>query len=110
LAACDVSVVKNLDSAGPALWAAAASGLTFPQMTIVVLKSGFAPGPGAPIISRLYDIRLSNVRIGSVESSAGDTDSSETITLQPQGVTITYFVQQPDGTPGNPISQSFSCK
>ena len=109
-AACDVSVVKGLDSAGPALWAAAASGMTFSEMTIVVLKSGVAPGSGGLVARTLYEIRLSNARIGSVQSTAGATDSSETVSLLPQNVVITFFPQNPDGTPGTPVPQSYSCQ
>ena len=79
-AACDVSVVKGLDSAGPALWATAASGLTLSEMVIVVLRNS------PDTVVKLYEIRLSNVRIGSVQSTVGATDSSETVTLLPQGV------------------------
>jgi type VI protein secretion system component Hcp len=102
--ACDLSVVKNIDIAGPALWATAASGLIIPEMLISVLKNG------ADTTAKLYDIRLTNVRITAVQASAGAADASETITLLPQGATLTYYPQSPSGAAVTPVMQSFSCQ
>jgi type VI protein secretion system component Hcp len=102
--ACDISVVKNIDVAGPALWATAASGVTIPEMLISVLKSG------AETNTKLYDIRLTNVRITAVQASTAAADTSETVTLMPQGVTLTYYTQTPTGSPGAPVTQSFACQ
>ena len=101
--ACDISVVKNIDVAGPALWATAASGQMIPEMLISVVKTTAEP-------SRLYDIRLTNVRIGAVQASTGAADANETVTLVPQGVTLTFYTQSPTGTAGPPVTQSFSCQ
>ena len=103
--ACDLSVVKRIDVAGPALWATAASGQILPEMTIVVLRDRVEGD-----VLKLYDIRLANVRISGVQATTGATDSSETITLLPQGVTLTYYPQLPTGVQGTPVSQSFSCQ
>jgi type VI protein secretion system component Hcp len=108
--ACDVSVVKGIDAAGPALWATAASGLTVPEMLMTVLKSGVEAGAGAPVLVKLYDIRLTGVRITGIQATAGAVDSSETVTLVPQAVTLTYYTQTQTGAAGQPISQSFSCQ
>jgi type VI protein secretion system component Hcp len=102
--ACDVSVVKGIDSAGPALWATAAGGLAVPEMLIVVVREG------GDALVKLYDVRLTNVRITGVQATAGAADSSETVTLLPQGVTITYDPQLPTGSQGTPVSQTFSCQ
>jgi type VI protein secretion system component Hcp len=101
--ACDLSVVKNIDVAGPALWAAAAGGTIVPEMMITVLNN--SPEP-----IKLYDIRLANVRIGAVQATTGTADASETVTLVPQGVTLTYYTQTPTGGVGSPVTQSFSCQ
>lgn len=45
-----------------------------------------------------------------MQATAGATDSSETVSLQPQSVTLTYFTQTPTGTPGPPVVHSFSCQ
>ena len=108
--ACDVSVVKHIDAAGPALWAAAASGLSVPEMLMTVLKSGLEGGAGAPVLIKLYDIRLSNVRVAGIQAAAGTADSSETVTLVPQAVTLTYYTQTQTGAVGQPVTQSFSCQ
>ena len=108
--ACDLSVVKNIDVAGPALWATAASGVMVPEMLISVLKSAVEGGSGSPTSLKLYDIRLTNVRIGAVQATTAATDSSETVTLVPQTVTLTFYTQTPTGLPGPPVTQSFGCQ
>jgi type VI protein secretion system component Hcp len=110
-AACDVAVVKNIDLAGPALWATAASGLPVSEMIIAVLRNAIAEGgAGSPVIVKQYEIKLTNVRITSVQATAGATDSSETVNLQPQSVTLTFFTQTPTGLPGPSVVQSFACQ
>lgn len=109
--ACDLSIVKTIDAAGPALWASAATGATIPEIVIAVLRNTVPEGgSGGSTIVKLYDIRLTNVRIGGVQATAGATDSSETITLVPQGVTLTFFTQTPTGAVGPPVTQSFPCQ
>jgi type VI protein secretion system component Hcp len=102
--ACDIAVVKRIDIAGPALWATAASGQTVPEMTLTVLRDV------ADVTVKLYEIRLSNVRITGVQATTGAADSSETVTLAPQGVTLSYFTQAPTGGPGPTVSETFSCQ
>jgi type VI protein secretion system component Hcp len=102
--ACDISVVKNIDIAGPALWATAASGMIFPEMLISVVNAG------ADTSAKLYDIRLRNVRIGAVLASTGAADASETVTLVPQEVTLTFYTQTPSGGAGTPVTQTFGCQ
>src|SRR5687768_15843724 len=55
--ACDLSVVKRIDIAGPALWFAAATGQVFSEMTLTVLREA------ADVALKLYEIRLANIRI-----------------------------------------------
>lgn len=102
--ACGLSVVKRIDIAGPALWFTAASGLVVPEMTITVLRDV------ADATFKLYEIRLTGVRITGVQATAGAGDSSETVTLVPQEVTLTYFTNAPTGGPGPSVSQTFSCQ
>jgi len=102
--ACDLSVVKRIDVAGPALWFAAATGQVFSEMTLTVLREA------ADVALKLYEIRLTNVRITGVLATAGAVDTSETITLLPQEVKLTYFTQAPTGGSGPSVSQSFSCQ
>jgi type VI protein secretion system component Hcp len=102
--ACDVAVVKGIDVAGPALWFAAASGQVFAEMTLTVLRDG------ADVDFKLYEIRLTDVRITGVQATAGTTDSSETVMLVPQGVKLSYFTQLPTGGPGPTTSQTISCQ
>ena len=102
--ACDVSVVKRIDIAGPALWATAASGQVVSEMTITVLRDS------GDVSVKVYEIRMTNVRITGVQATTGAGDSSETVTLLPEGVTLTYFTQSPTGGPGPAVSKSFSCQ
>jgi type VI protein secretion system component Hcp len=109
--ACDLSIVKNIDAAGPALWASAATGATISEIVITVLRNSVPEGgSGGSTIVKLYDIRLTNVRIGGVQATTGATDSSETITLVPQGATLTYYVQSPTGAVRPPVTESFPCQ
>ncbi len=60
---------------------------------------------------KLYEIRLTNVRITGVQATTGASDTSETVTLLPQEVTLTYFTSEPrPGGSGPSVSQSFSCQ
>ena len=108
--ACELGVVKNIDIAGPALWATAATGVVLPDVQISVLRNNAGGGSGSPVASKLYDIKLTNVRITAVQASAGGTDSSETVTLLPQGATLTFYQPSPIGLPPTGITQSFNCQ
>ena len=108
--ACDISVVKNIDVAGPALWATAASGATVSEMIVTVLRNSLAEGSGGSTVGKLYDIKLTNVRITAVQATTGAADTSETITLVPQGATLTYYTQTATGAAGPPVSQSITCQ
>jgi type VI protein secretion system component Hcp len=108
--ACDIAVVKNIDVAGPALWATAANGTVVPDMIIAVLRNAVSGGAGGDVNTKQYEIKLANVRIISVQATAGATDSSETIGLLPGTVTLTYFTQTSVGTPGPPVAQTFNCQ
>lgn len=103
-AACNVAVLKKLDSAGPALWVAVASGQIFPEIKIEVVKSG------GDTSFKLYDIRLGNVRLTSTGLSGSSEIPIEFIAMVPQFVTLTYNRQAPDGSivPGTP--QTVSCQ
>ena len=57
---CQISVVKQLDIAGPRLWAATATGQTFNNIhTVVTASTG-----GNPLV--IYDILLTNAQITSI--------------------------------------------
>jgi type VI protein secretion system component Hcp len=102
--ACDLSVVKGIDIAGPALWFTAASGQVFPEMTLTVVRNS------GDVAFKLYEIRLTNVRITAVQATAGTAESSETVALVPQEVTLSYFTQNPTGGPGPTFSKTFACQ
>ena len=108
--ACDLGVVKNIDVAGPALWMTAATGVVLPEVQISVLRNTAGEGGGSPVMFKLYDIKLTNVRITAVQASAGGADPSETITLLPLGATLTYYQPSPTGGLPTAVTQSFNCQ
>ena len=108
--ACDVAVVKHIDVSGPGLWATAASGALLPEVRITVLRNAAAEGAGGSTNSRLYDIRLQDVRVAAVQATTGAADSSETVTFVPQRATLTFYTQTATGLAGTPVEQSFDCQ
>lgn len=99
--ACSVLASKTTDSAGPLLWAAAVTGQVFNAIRIEVVKNGEQP-------FKFYEIQLNNARIGSI--TGNPSFLSENVTLTAQSITLSFFPQKPDGTPGTPVSSTVSCR
>lgn len=103
VACSDVSILKVLDQAGPALWAAAAARQTFSEIRIEVAR-------GAETPAVVYDIRLSNARVTSSQTSGSGDQPVEGVSFSYDAVTLTFNTQAPGGgtIPGTP--QVITCQ
>ena len=103
---CDVTILKQLDSAGPRLWAAAATEQVFTEVRIEVMKAGADP-------VKVYEIKLGNTKIGSISTSVASRFifdfPTEEVLLSPQTATLTVFLQNPDGSPGGTVVSTIPC-
>jgi type VI secretion system secreted protein Hcp len=104
LVCSDLSVLKVTDQAGPALWGAAAIGQLFQEIHIEVV-SGSADGE--PFV--VYDIRLGNAKVTSINTSSSSELPVESVSFSYQDLTLTFNRQADDGTliPGTP--QTIAC-
>ena len=103
VACSDVSIMKMLDQAGPALWAAAAVRQLFPEIRIeVVTPSGETSGV-------VYDIRLSNARVTSTQTAGSSELPTESVSFSYESITLTFNPQDAKGFihPGTP--QTIAC-
>lgn len=103
VACSDVSIMKVLDQAGPALWAAAALRQVFPEVRIEVVRGGESPGV-------VYDIRISNAKVTSTQTSGSSELPVESVSFSFDSITLTFNTQAPDGSfqPGTP--QTIACQ
>jgi type VI secretion system Hcp family effector len=103
VACSDVSIMKVLDQAGPALWAAAAVRQLFSEIRVEVVKSGEFSGV-------VYDIRLSNARVTSTQTSGSSELPIESVSFSYDSVTLTFNTQDAKGGihPGTP--QTINCQ
>ncbi len=99
----DVSIMKYLDQAGPALWAAAAMGQVFPEVRIEVVKSGVFSGV-------VYDIRINNARVTSSQTSGSSELPMESVSFSYQSITLTFNPSDPKGGIHQGIPQTIDCK
>ena len=104
VACSDLSIMKSLDEAGPALWAAAAMGQVFQEIRIEVVNNG---GDARAVV---YDIRLSNARVTSTQTSGSSELPTESVSFSYQSIRLTFNPQDPKGgtTPGVP--QTVNCQ
>jgi type VI protein secretion system component Hcp len=101
---CEVTVMKPLDIAGPRLWAATVTGQTFSTVELQVVQ---ATGVVTPYV--FYDILLKNAQITSVSDSGTNEFPTETISFKSAEVTLAFTPQNDDGSPGTPVTSTFSC-
>jgi len=97
----DLAVMKNLDEAGPALWAAAAMGQVFPELRIHVVN-----GDGAVV----YDLRFANARVTSTQTSGSSELPVESVSFSYQTLTLTFNPQDSTGHVTAGIPQTISCQ
>jgi len=101
---CQMTVVKPLDIAGPRLWAATVTGQTFRTIEIQVVQTA---GVTTPYV--FYDILLTNAQITSVSDSGTNELPVENISFKAAEVTLAFTPQSEDGSPGSPVTSTFSC-
>ncbi|HUE86924.1 MAG TPA: type VI secretion system tube protein Hcp [Vicinamibacterales bacterium] len=99
--ACTVLVGKGLDKAGPLLWAAAVTGQTFATIQIDILRAGVSA-------QKYYELTLNNAAIVTINTQP--LDLLETLTIGGTSATLKYFPQKPDGSLGNPVEATATCK
>jgi type VI secretion system secreted protein Hcp len=104
-AAChDLKILKVLDSTSPKLAMAVATGVRYPAATLQAVSAGKDQ-------VNFLTFTLNNVLVSSI-SFGGDSDTSartETVTLHPASVKISYRPQRADGTLGTPIESMVDC-
>ena len=98
---CAVEIVKELDAAGPQLWAAAVRGDLIRDVRIELVRKGHN-GP------KVYEIWLRFVRIPSISTEA-DSAFVERVIFQGELVELTYWPLGPAGTPGAPVRTQWDC-
>ena len=103
VACSDTNIMKSLDQAGPALWAAAAVRQVFPEVKIEVVRGGDFPAV-------VYDIRLANAKVTSTQTSSSSELPTESVAFSFDSITLTFNQQDPTGgtRPGTP--QSIACQ
>jgi len=97
----DVSVMKSLDEAGPALWVAAAMGQVFPELRLHVVNS-----EGAIV----YDLKFTNGRVTSTQTSGSSELPTESVSFSYQTLTLTFNPQDSTGHVIPGIPQTISCQ
>jgi type VI protein secretion system component Hcp len=102
---CQISVMKQLDIAGPRLWAATVTGHVFDTVEIQVVAS---LGTNTFVI---YDVLLTTVQIVSIADSgaASGGTPTESVSFKAKDVKLTFTPQKEDGSPGTPVTTSFAC-
>lgn len=93
----DLSILKGLDSASPALFVAAAGAHRFAKVDVDVVR------PGAQRFV-YFRIRLSDVLITGVRTNAGDERVTEFVTFAYERIRWEYTPQRPDGSAGPTVS------
>ncbi len=102
---CQITVLKQLDIAGPRLWAATVTGQTFSTVELQVLQ---ATGVLTPRL--VYDIMLTNAQITGVsDSGASGEFPTESVTFKAASLTLAFTPQNDDGSPGTPTTTTFAC-
>ena len=103
VACSDLAIMKVLDQAGPALWAAAAVRQQFNEIRIEVVRGGDFSGV-------VYDIRLTNAKVTSTQTSSSSEWPIESVSFSYEEITLTFNPQDAKGriSPGTP--QTINCQ
>lgn len=98
---CVIEIAKPLDASGPPLWLAAVTGQPFGEIQIEAVRTGAER-------FRFFQVKLANARIVSM-ATAGNGSYGDTLRLDADTATLTYWPQLPDGRPGAPVSSTVAC-
>lgn len=99
----DISIVKKVDRASPALFMAAAEGSHIKDVQLVVRKAG-----GKQL--EYLKIKLTDVFVASVQNAVKGEDAVEHITLNFAKVEYDYYPQKEDGSADSPVHFGWSVK
>lgn len=104
--ACQITLTKHVDVAGPRLWLAAVTGQTFAEIRVEVVEQG------GDVPLRFYEIRLQNARISNINNIVTmglGYNFTESVTLTSTNLILSFFPQQADGSLGNPVTTNIPC-
>jgi type VI protein secretion system component Hcp len=102
--ACNgVTVLKGIDTSSPVLSAAALTGGIYSSMRVEVTTADENRS-----VFLIY--AMTNVIVTSVNATTVNATVTETLTLMPATLTITYNPQGSGGPGGSPISYTLTCK
>jgi type VI secretion system Hcp family effector len=99
---CQLTVTKQLDIAGPRLWAATVTGQKFSTIRIQVVQGG-----ASNFI--FYDILLTGAQVESIADAGASEIPTESVTFTASNVTLAFTPQNADGSAGTPITNTFAC-
>jgi type VI secretion system secreted protein Hcp len=97
----DISMVKFVDKASPALFRAAVVGAHIPTAVITVRKAGDKQ-------QEYLIYTMSDVLVSSVSQSGGGDVPTESLSLNFASIKISYRVQKPDGSLDKPVEETVS--
>lgn len=100
----DMSIMKQLDQAGPLLWAAAATGRMFPEIKIEIVRTS------ADFSAVVYDIRLTNARVTSSQTSGSSELPMESVSISYQSIKLQFNPSDPKGGTSEGIPQTIECQ
>lgn len=98
-----ITLTKTIDSSSPVLSTAALIGSVYPSMTLDFTT------PNGPTPRSYLTYLLSNVAVTGLSQSTGGDLISESVSLYPTTLTITYKPLAPDGSVGTPVTYSLYC-
>jgi type VI protein secretion system component Hcp len=97
------NVVKSLDAATAPLANAAVSGVTYPQVTVYLVRTG------GDTAQNYATYLLQNSTVTSITSALTSATLSESVTFAPATIVVTYREQKPDGTLGPDVVYTLTC-
>jgi len=102
-----IAAAKAFDRASPPLITAVMTGQRFQKGQIDFVKTGRDGAQGVFLKYELQDVIVSSVQDSGAEG--GDSTPTEGIALNTSKLTISYYPQNADGRPGDPIVASVNC-
>ena len=99
-----LSIVKLLDVTSPVLAMAVATEQRHPELVLVAVADS---GNGSEFLRfTLRNAVISSMAFGGDSSTSART---ETLAVRPEQIEVRYVPQNPDGTPGAPITTVIDC-
>lgn len=103
-AACsNLSVMKALDKTSPLLFQAVLAGQVFASARLTYTK------PVGAAQQTYFTLTLANAVLTSVQESGSNENPTESISLQSNTMTLSYWPEKDDGTLGTPVVTNVAC-